>query len=140
MNVNIEKVGNLISSGPYVVSYFSKKGLVTLKNKNDKELKKKYNKAQLKLFFGDQDGINEYQHFPKDEIDQSGDDCIKNPFSDIFQNNQPLGEKPVENIQNSQIPAETPVIAINSWDKLPDEIVKKILIHAIKSSSHVCET
>ena len=31
--------------GPYVVSDITKKGLVTLKNKNDKELEKNYNKG-----------------------------------------------------------------------------------------------
>ena len=50
INVNIEKVGNLISSGPYVVSYFSKKGLVTLKNKNDKELKKSITRRNWNSF------------------------------------------------------------------------------------------
>ena len=111
-----------------------------MKNKNDKELKKKYNKAQLKLFFRDSDGINEDQDFPEDEIDHSGDDCIENPINDIIQNSQLLDEKTVENSQNSQIPYETPAIAINGWDKLPNEIFKKILIQAIKSFNHVCET
>ena len=37
--------------GSNVVSDITKKGLVTLKNKNDKELKKKYDKVQLKLLF-----------------------------------------------------------------------------------------
>ena len=54
-----------------------------------------------------------------DKIDQSDDDCIENPINGIIQNNQPLDKKPVENIQNSQIPYETPAIAINGWDKLP---------------------
>ena len=58
----------------------------------------------------------------------------------FIQKNQPLDEKPVENSQNSQIPDETPTIAINGLDKLPDENVEKILIQAIKSSDHVCET
>ena len=68
------------------------------------------------------------------------DDCIENPTNDIIQNNQPLEEKPVENSQNSQIPDETPAIAINGWNKLTDVIVEKILIQAIKSSDHVCGT
>ena len=93
----------------------------------------------MKLFFRDSDGISEDQDFPEDEIDQSGDDCIENPINDIIQNNQPLDEKTVENSQNSQIPYETPAIAINDWDKLPNEIFKKILIQAIKSFDHVCE-
>ena len=53
---------------------------------------------------------------------------------------QPLDQKPVENTQNSQISNETPAIAINEWDQLPDETVGKILIQAIKNSDHVCET
>ena len=53
---------------------------------------------------------------------------------------QPLDQKPVENTHNSQISNETPAIAINEWDQLPDETVGKILIQDIKSSNHVCET
>ena len=57
-----------------------------------------------------------------------------------MQNNQQLDEKLVENSQNSQIPDDTPTIPSDSWDKLPNEIVEKTLIHAIKSSYHVCKT
>lgn len=67
---------------PYVVSDINKKALVTLKNKNYKELKK-VSKAQLKLFFEIQNGINEHQDFIQDEIDQSGDDCIANFINNI---------------------------------------------------------
>lgn len=67
---------------PYVVSDINKKALVTLKNKNYKELKK-VNKAQLKLFFEIQNGINKHQDFTQDEIDQSGDDCIANFINNI---------------------------------------------------------
>ena len=101
---------------------------------------KKYSKAQLKLFFRDSNGINEHQDFPEDEIGDSDDDCIENTINDIIQNNQPLDEKPVEKSQNIQIPDKTPDIAINGWDKLPDEIVEKILIQAMKSFDHICET
>ena len=73
--------------GRHVVSDITKKGFVTLKNKNDKELKKMYNEARLKHFFRDSDGINKHQDFPEDEIDPSGDDCIENPINDIIQNN-----------------------------------------------------
>ena len=86
------------------------------------------------------DGINEHHDFPEDEIDQKGADCIEDSINNTTQKNQPLDEKSVENSQNSQIHDETPAIAINGWDKLPDEIVEKILIRAIKSSDHVCET
>ena len=99
-----------------------------MKNTNDKELNKNYRKAQLKLIFRDLDGIIKHQDFPIDQIDQSGDDCIKNPINAIIQNNEPLGEKLVENSQNSQIQDETQTKAINGWDKLPDEIVKKMVI------------
>ena len=51
-----------------------------------------------------------------------------------------MDKKPVENTQNSQIPDETLAITINGWNELPDEIVEKILIQAIKRSDHVCET
>ena len=84
----------------------------------------------MKLFFQFSDGIKEHQDFPEDEINQSGDDCIENPVSDIIQNNQLLDEKLVE----------AAAIAINGLEKLPDEIVKKILIQAIKRSDQVCET
>ena len=50
---------------------------------------------QLKLLW-DLDGINENQDFPENEIDQSGGDCIENHINDIFQNIQPLDDKPVE--------------------------------------------
>ena len=83
-------------------------------------------------FFRDFDGINEHQDFPEDEIDQSGDECIEILINGTIQNYQPLDEKSVENSQNSQIPDETPTIANNGWDKLPDEFVEKILILAIK--------
>ena len=49
-------------------------------------------------------------------------------------------KKPVENSQNSQILDETPGIAIYGWDNLPDEIIKRILIQAIKSSYQACKT
>ena len=57
-NLKIEIVG----LGPYPVSDNTKKGLVTLNKKNDKELKK---------------------DFPEDKINQSGDDCIENPIGDL---------------------------------------------------------
>ena len=111
----------LISSGPYVVSDIIKKGLVTLKNKNCKELKKVYQGA-IEFLFRDLDGINKHQDFPEDEIHQSGDDCIENLIHDVLQNNQPLNEKPVQNSQNSQISDETPVIVINGWNKFGKSI------------------
>ena len=43
-------------------------------------------------------------------MDQSGDECIENLINGTVQNYQPLDKKPVENSQNSQIPA----IAINA--------------------------
>ena len=76
----------------------------------------------------------------REKLLKRGDNCIENPINDFIQKNQPLDEKPVENSQNSQIPDETPAIAINGLDKLPDENVEKILIQAIKSSDHVCKT
>ena len=79
----------------------------------------------MKLFFQDSDDINKYQDFPEDEIDQSVDDSIENPINDIIQNNQTLNEEPVGNSQCRQIPDETLAIAINGWDKLPDETVEK---------------
>ena len=97
-----------------------------MKNTNDKELNKNYRKVQLKL--RDLDGIIKHQGFPIDQIDQSGDDCIDNPISAIIQNNEPLDEKLVDNSQNSQIQDETQAKAINGWDKLPDEIVEKMVI------------
>ena len=51
---------------------------------------------QLKIFFRDSDGINKHQEFPEDEIDQSGDDCIKNPIKVIIQNNQPPEKKAIK--------------------------------------------
>ena len=118
------------------------KGLVTLKNNNDKELREKYNKVRLNfLFFFFFLRFGWYQRtssFSGDEINQNGDDCIENAINDVIQNDQPLDKTPVESSQNSQIPDEAP--AINGWDKLPDEILEKILIKAIKSSDHVCET
>ena len=51
---------------------YYQKGLVTLKNKNDKEPKKKYNMAELKQFFRDLDGINGHQDFQEGEIAQTG--------------------------------------------------------------------
>ena len=76
---------------------------------------KKYNRTQLKLFFQDSDGINEYLNFPEDKIDQSGDDCIENHINDMvsYQSNKPLDKTPVENSQSNQIPDETPDIVIN---------------------------
>ena len=99
-----------------------------MKNTNDKELNKNYRMAQLKLIFRDLDGIIKHQGFPIDQIDQSGDDCIENPINAIIQNNEPLDEKLVDNSQNSQIQDETQAKAINGWDKLPDEIVEKMVI------------
>ena len=99
-----------------------------MKNTNDKELNKNYRMAQLKLIFRDLDGIIKHQDFPIDQIDQSGDDCIENPINAIIQNNEPLDEKLVDNSQNSQIQDETQAKAINGWDKLPDEIVEKMVI------------
>ena len=32
------------------------------------------------------------------------------------------------------------MFSLNGWYKLPDEVVEKILIQAIKYSDHVCET
>ena len=49
-------------------------------------------------------------------------------------------EKPVENSQKSHIPNETPSTAINGWDKLPADIVEKILIQDIKGSDHLSLT
>ena len=115
----MEKVGNLLSIDQFIFISF-----VTLKKKDDKELKKRITGCNW-IFFCKSDCINEHQHFPEDEIDQSSDDCMKNPAIDIIQNYDPLDEKPAENCQNSQISDETPAIAINSWDKLPDETVKK---------------
>ena len=62
---------------------------------------KKYNKAQLKLFFWDSDGISKYQDFREDKIYQSDDDCIKNPINNIILNNQPPDKRPAENSQNN---------------------------------------
>ena len=50
------------------------------------------------------------------------------------------GWKASQDSRNSQISDETPAIAINAWDKLPDEIVEKILMQASRSSDHVWET
>ena len=70
----------------------------------------------------------------REKLLKRGDKCIEILSTILYfiQKNQPLDEKPVENSQNSQIPDETPAIAINGWDKLPDEFVEKILILAIK--------
>ena len=64
---------------------------------------------------------------------------IENPINLNNQTEQPTSEeKPVENIQNRQIPDGTPAVAINGRDKSPNQIVEKI--QAIKRSDHVCET
>ena len=41
---------------------------------------------------------------------------------------------------NSQIQDEKPPRVINYWDKLPDEIVEKILLESIKNSDYMCKT
>ena len=78
--------------------------------------------------------------FPRKWNWSSGDDCIENLINDIIQRNQPLDKRPFENSQNSQISDETPAIAFNGCDQLPDEIVEKIFTQAIKNSDHVCGT
>ena len=47
-------------------------------------------------------------------------------------------QPPSERKANPKRPRQ-PAIAINGWDKLPNEFVEEILIQAIKSSNHVCE-
>ena len=47
-------------------------------------------------------------------------------------------QPPSERKANRKRPGQ-PAIAINGWDKLPNEFVEEILIQAIKSSNHVCE-
>ena len=90
------------------------KGLVTLKNKNDKELREKYNKMRLIFFFFFFLKFRWYQRtssFSGDQINQNGDDCIENAINDVTRNDQPLDKTPIENSQNSQIPDKTQLMA-----------------------------
>jgi hypothetical protein len=124
---------------PYVVSDITKRGLVSLKNKDDKELKKKYNKAQLKPFIRNSDDTNECeQDSTKDETDQNADEFVE---IHTKQSSQMPDEKPAKsNNQNSQIPDEKPAEDTNYWDKLSDEIVEKILLESMNRSDQLCET
>ena len=112
--------------GPYVVSDITKRGLVTLKNKDDKELKKKFSKAQLKPFSRNLDVINECQELLGGENHEGVNEVIQNNSKDTTENSKILYEKPAKIFHsNSQIQDEKPPRVINYWDKLPDEIVEK---------------
>ena len=116
--------------GPYVVSDITKRGLVILKNKDDKELKKKFNKAQLKPFSRNLDVINECQELSGGENNEG-----------VNKNSKILNEKPAKVFHsNTQIQDEKPPRVINYWDKLPDEIIEKILLESIKHSDYMCKT
>ena len=127
--------------GPYVVSDITKRGLVTLKNKDDKELKKKFNKAQLKPFSRNLDVINECQELSGGENNEGVNEVILNNIKYTMENSKILDEKPAKIFHsNSQIQDEKPPKVINYWDKLPDEIVEKILLESIKNSDYMCKT
>ena len=116
--------------GPYVVSDITKRGLVTLKNKDDKELKKKFNKVQLKPFSRNLDVINECQELSGGENNQGVNEVIQNNIKDTMENSKILDEKPAKIFHsNSQIQDEKPPRVINYW-----EIVEKILLESIKIS------
>ena len=119
---------------PYVVSDITKRGLVTLKNKDDKELKKKFNKEQLKPFSRNLDVLNECQELSGGENNEGVNEVIQNNIRDTMENSKILDEKPAKIfLSNSQIQD------INYWDKLSDEIVEKILLESIKNSDHMCK-
>ena len=127
--------------GPYVVSDITKRGLVTLKNKDDKELKKKFNKAQLKPFSRNLDVINECQELSGGENNEGVNEVIENNIKDSMENSKILDEKPAKIFHsNSQIQDEKPRGVINYWDKLPDEIDEKILLESIKNSDFMYKT
>ena len=127
--------------GPYVVSDITKRGLVTLKNKDDKELKKKFNKVQLKSFSRNLDVINECQELSGGENNEGVNEVIQNNIKDTMENSKILDEKPAKIFHsNSQIQDEKPPRVINYWDNLPDEIVEKILLESIKNSDYMCKT
>ena len=108
--------------------------MVTLKNKDDKELKKKFNKAQLKPFSRNLDVINECQELSGGENNEGVNEVIQNNVKDTMENSKILDEKP------AKIQDEKPPGVINYWDKLPDEIVEKILLESIKNSDYMCKT
>ena len=58
-----------------------------------------------------------------------------------MENSKILDEKPAKIFHsNSQIQDEKPPRVINYWDKLPDEIVEKILLESIKNYGYMCKT
>ena len=127
--------------GPYVVSDITKRGLVTLKNKDDKELKKKFNKAQLKPFSRNLDVINEFQKLSGGENNEGVNEVIQNNIKNTMENSKILDEKPAKIFHsNSQIQDEKPPRVINYWDKLPDEIIEKLLLESIKNSDYMRKT
>ena len=103
--------------GPYVVPDITTRGLVTLKNKDDKELKKKFNKAQLKPFSRNLDVINECQELSGGENNEGVNEVIQNNIKDAMENSKILDEKPAKVFHsNSQIQDEKPPRVINYWD------------------------
>ena len=126
--------------GPYVISDITKRGLVTLKNKDDKKLKQKFNKAQLKAFSRNLDVINECQKLSGGENNEGVNEVIQNNIKDTMENSKILDEKPAKIFHsNNQIQDEKPP-RVNYWDKLPDETVEKILLESIKNSDYMCKT
>ena len=130
--------------GPYTVCDISQSGLCTMINQKGKTLKKKYNVALLKLYIQNDDP----QHEKPAAV--SVHDGKPVAVAVGVHDERPAAvvavhdEKPATvGVHDEKTPAADGVF--NLWETLPDEIVERILLTAIKSSgytfpNHVCDT
>ena len=115
--------------GPYFVTSVSTKGVAMLKNRDGKILLKKYNIAQLKPY-----------------VDCEGSKSVGEDSGEISQikvnaeENEHEEEKPNGDISDKTVDEDVTENSLNFWDMLPDEIIEKIILDAIKRSAHKCQT
>ena len=103
--------------GPFIVNGLSKNGLATLMNvTSGKVLKKRYNKVLFKPC----ECINADDTFDKG----------KESITEVDEEEPSMYIKPEEYVSE----------ASNYWNMLPDEIIDKILLHALDSPKHASKT
>ena len=119
--------------GPYFVTSVSPKGVAMLKNRNGKILLKKYNIAQLKPYV-DCEGFKSVGEDSR-ETSQTKVNAEENEHEVFIEKEKPNGD-----ISDKTVDEDVTENSLNVWDMLPDEIIEKIVLDAIKRSADKCQT
>ena len=126
----------------YIVEDITPKGVATLKNSSRNILKEKYNRQQVKPYnvSGEKLPASEEKSVALDEVIVSD----KKPAI-LDDNPSPFENKSSAAADENQDVAEENNFVVNHWQRLPNEVIEKILQLAIESSGysfpgHVCET